>query len=199
MIRILILDRHPALRAGVRVVVEAERDLVVVGDTGVQEELLPLLRRTRPDVVLLDCHAPTIAGPSACRVIKGLLPAPRVLIYAAHADRRMRVAARVAGADGLLDKNSSALDLVRAIRVPPQRPPAARTDKAGRRTAGDAAARPQEARILELLLEDQAPLEIALALNMSRESVGGRVSDILDRLCVEARRTAADPCAWSAA
>jgi DNA-binding NarL/FixJ family response regulator len=77
MIRTLIVDRHPALRAGVKVVLEAEGDMVVVGDTGAQEELLPLLRRT---------------------------------------DERLRVAARIAGADGLLDKNSSALDLVQAIR-----------------------------------------------------------------------------------
>ena len=45
-----------------------------------------------------------------------MIPAPRVLIYSAYADERLGVAARVAGADGLLDKNSSALDLVQAIR-----------------------------------------------------------------------------------
>lgn len=116
MVRTLIVDRHPALRAGVKVVLEAERDMVVVGDTGAFEDLLPLLRRTRPDVVLLDCHPPKVAGLRACRLVKCLLPAPRVLIYSAYADERLRVAARVAGADGLLDKNSSALDLVQAIR-----------------------------------------------------------------------------------
>ena len=117
MIRILIVDHHPALRAGVKVVLEAEGDMVVVGDTGTQEELLPLLRRTRPDVVLLDCRPPKVTGLRACRLIKCLIPAPRVLIYSAYADERLGVAARVAGADGLLGKNSSALDLVQAIRV----------------------------------------------------------------------------------
>jgi two-component system, NarL family, invasion response regulator UvrY len=62
MIRTLIADHHPALRTGVKVVLEAERDTVVVGDTGALDELLPLLRRTRPDVVLLDCHPPKVAG-----------------------------------------------------------------------------------------------------------------------------------------
>jgi DNA-binding NarL/FixJ family response regulator len=117
MIRTLIVDHHPALRAGVKVVLEAEGDMVVVGDTGLQEELLPLLRRTRPDVVLLDCHPPILAGLRACRLAKCLLSAPRVLIYSAHADERLGVAARVAGADGLLGKNASALDLVQAIRA----------------------------------------------------------------------------------
>jgi DNA-binding NarL/FixJ family response regulator len=73
MIRILIVDHHPALRAGVKVVLEAEGDMVVVGDTGAQEELLPLLRRTRPDVVLLDCHPPKVADLRACRLIKCLI------------------------------------------------------------------------------------------------------------------------------
>jgi DNA-binding NarL/FixJ family response regulator len=117
MIRILIVDHHPALRAGVKVVLEAEGDMVVVGDTGAQEELLPLLRRTRPDVVLLDCHPPKVAGLRACRLVECLIPAPGVLIYSAYADGRLRVAARVAGADDLLGKNSSALDLVQAIRA----------------------------------------------------------------------------------
>jgi DNA-binding NarL/FixJ family response regulator len=76
MIRTLIVDDHPALRAGVKVVLEAEGDIVLVGDTGLQEELLPLLRRTRPDVVLLDCHPPMVTGLRACRLVKCLLPAP---------------------------------------------------------------------------------------------------------------------------
>jgi DNA-binding NarL/FixJ family response regulator len=195
MIRTLIVDRHPALRAGVQVVLEAERDMVVVGDTGALDELLPMLRRTRPDVVLLDCHPPKVAGLRACRLVKCLLPAPRVLIYSAYADERLRVAARVAGADGLLDKNSSALDLVQAIRGV----------HSGRRLLGtiepidvqDAARLldRQEARILAMLLDDALPSEIAVALSMSPASVGRRVHDILGRLCAEPPWTSADiPC-----
>jgi DNA-binding NarL/FixJ family response regulator len=195
MIRTLIVDHFPALRAGVKVVLEAERDMVVVGDTGAPDELLPLLRRTRPDVVLLDCHPPKVAGLRACRLVKCLLPAPRVLIYSAYADERLRVAARVAGADGLLDKNSSALDLVQAIRGV----------HSGRRLLGtiepiavqDAARLldRQEARILAMLLDDVLPSEIAVALSMSPASVGRRVTDILGRLCAEPPWTSADiPC-----
>jgi DNA-binding NarL/FixJ family response regulator len=195
MIRTLIVDRHPALRAGVEVVLEAERDIVVVGHAGGLDELLPLLRRTRPDVVLLDCHPPKLAGLRACRLVKCLLPAPRVLIYSAYADERLRVAARVAGADGLLDKNSSALDLVQAIRGV----------HSGRRLLGtiepiavqDAARLldRQEARILAMLLDDVPPSEIAVALSTSPASVGRRVTDILGRLCAEPPSTSADiPC-----
>jgi two-component system, NarL family, response regulator DevR len=195
MIRTLIVDRHPALRAGVQVVLEAERDMVVVGDTGALDELLPMLRRTRPDVVLLDCHPPKVAGLRACRLVKCLLPAPRVLIYSAYADERLRVAARVAGADGLLDKNSSALDLVQAIR----------SVHSGRRLLEPIEPRDvqdamrsldrQDAQILEMLLDDTPPSEIAVALSMSPASVGRRVHDILGRLCAEPPWTSADiPC-----
>jgi two-component system, NarL family, response regulator DevR len=195
MIRTLIVDRHPALRAGVKVVLEAEREMVVVGDTGALDELLPLLRRTRPDVVLLDCHPPMGADPRACRLVKCLLPAPRVLIYSAYADDRLRVAARVAGADGLLDKNSSALDLIQAIRGV----------HSGRRLLepiepGDVkdATRlldRQEAQILAMLLDDVPPSEIAVALSMPPATVGRRVNDILGRLCAEPPWNAGDvPC-----
>jgi DNA-binding NarL/FixJ family response regulator len=196
MIRTLIVDHHPALRAGAKVVLEAERDMVVVGDTGAQEDLLPLLRRTRPDVVLLDCHPPKVVGLHACRLVKCLVPAPGVLIYSAYVDECLRLAARVAGADGLLDKNASALDLVRAIRVihaggrwllEPVRPDDVR--RAMRQLDR------QEAQILEMLLDDAPPAQIAVALSMPPASVRRRVNDILGRLCVEPPWPGADiPC-----
>jgi two-component system, NarL family, response regulator DevR len=195
MIRTLIVDHHPALRAGVKVVLEAESDMVVVGDTGLQEELLPLLRRTRPDVVLLDCHPPRVAGLRACRLVKCLLPAPRVLIYSAHADERLGVAARVAGADGLLDKNASALDLVQAIRI--VHGGAQLFERIGPGDVKQAmqVLDQQDAQILEMLLRRRPPSEIAVALGVPLASVDRGVSDILDRLCVELPGTVADePC-----
>jgi two-component system response regulator DevR len=195
MIRTLIVDHHPALRAGVKVVLEPERDMVVVGDTGAQDELLPLLRRTRPDVVLLDCHPPKVVGVRACRLVKCLVPAPRVLIYSAYADECLRVAARVAGADGLLDKNSSALDLVQAIRVIHRGRQLLEPVRSGDVQHAMLSLDGQEGQILEMLLDDTPPSEIALALSMSPASVGRRVDDILGRLCAEPPWTSADiPC-----
>ena len=194
MIRTLIVDHHPALRAGVKVVLEAEGDMVV-GETGAQEELLPLLRRTRPDVVLLDCRPPKVTGLRACRLIKCLIPAPRVLIYSAYADERLGVAARVAGADGLLGKNSSALDLVQAIRVVHSGRQLLEPIRPGDVQHAMRSLDRQEAQILEMLLDDMPPSEIAVALSMAPASVGRRVDDILGRLCAEPPRTSADiPC-----
>ena len=195
MIRTLIVDRHPALRAGVKVVLEAERDMVVVGDTGALDQLLPLLRRTRPDVVLLDCHPPMVADLRACRLVKCLLPAPRVLIYSAYADDRLRVAARVAGADGLLDKNSSALDLIQAIRGVHSGRRLLEPIELGEVQDATRLLDRQEAQILAMLLDDVPPSEIAVALSMPAATVGRRVNDILRRLCAEPPWNAADvPC-----
>jgi two-component system, NarL family, response regulator DevR len=194
MIRTLIVDHHPALRAGVKVVLEAEGDMAVVGDTGLQEELLPLLRRTRPDVVLLDCHPPRVAGLRACRLAKCLLPAPRVLIYSAHADERLGVAARVVGADGLLGKNASALDLVQAIRI--VHGGAQLFERIGPGDVQQAMQLldQQQAQILKMLVRRRPPSEIAVALGVPLASVDRRVSDILDRLCVESPTAADEPC-----
>jgi DNA-binding NarL/FixJ family response regulator len=195
MIRTLIVDRHPALRAGVKVVLEAERDLVVVGDTGALDELLPLLRRTRPDVVLLDCHPPMVADLRACRVVKCLLPAPRVLIYSAYADDRLRIASRVAGADGLLDKNSSALDLVQAIRGVHSGRRLLEPVEPGDVHDATRLLNRQEAQILAMLLDDVPPSGIAVALGMPPATVGRRMNDILGRLCAGPPWSAPDvPC-----
>jgi two-component system response regulator DevR len=200
MIRTLIVDHHPALRAGVKLVLEGTGDIVVVGDTGAQDELLPRLRRTRPDVVLLDCHPPKVVGLRACRVIKGLLPAPRVLIYSAYADERLRVAARIAGADGLLDKKCSALDLIQAIRVIHGGHQLLEPVQPGDVERAMRLLDPQQAQILQMLLDDASPSEIAAALGVPPASLGRRVSDILDRLCVEPPWGVADkPCERPAA
>ena len=195
MIRTLILDHHPVLRAGVKVVLDAEGDMMVVGDTGAPPELLPLLRRTRPDVVLLDCRPPVVVGLRACRLIKCLLPAPRVLIYSAYADERLRVAARVAGADGELDKGSSALDLVQAIRLVHEGRQMHEPIRPGEAQRAMQLLDPRDAQILEMLLDDAPLSEIAVALGVSPASVWRRSSDILDRLCMEPLRSAEDkPC-----
>ena len=136
-----------------------------------------------------------VADLRACRLVKCLLPAPRVLIYSAYADDRLRVAARVAGADGLLDKNSSALDLVQAIRgVHNGRRLLEPIDPGDVQDATRLLDR-QEAQILAMLLADVARSEIAVALNMPPATVGQRVDDILARLCAESPSNSADiPC-----
>ena len=86
MIRILVVDDHPALRAGLGAVLEAEPGLVYVGAVaGDHESLWPALDSIRPDVVLLDFHLPQDDGLQMCERIKQRVLAPKVILYSAHA------------------------------------------------------------------------------------------------------------------
>ena len=118
MIRVIAIDDHPALRAGVRTVIEAEPGLVFAGDSpGTEESVWPLLRRTAPDVVLLDYHLPGIDGLQLCHHIKRGLTPPRVLLYSAYASPPLALPALLARADGLIDKGLPARELFEAIRL----------------------------------------------------------------------------------
>jgi DNA-binding NarL/FixJ family response regulator len=116
MIRVAIVDDHPALRAGLKTVLDVEPGLVVAGVATSREQLFPMLRRSAPDVVLLDYHLPDGDGLVLCRQIKQVVRAPRVIVYSAYTNDRLRLAAIVAGADAALNKNAPAREVFDAIR-----------------------------------------------------------------------------------
>ena len=135
-----------------------------------------------------------VADLRACCLVKCLLPAPRVLIYSAYADDRMHVAARVAGADGLLVNNSSALDLVQAVRGVHSGRRLIEPIEPGDLQDATRLLDRQEAQILAFRLDDLSPSEIAVGLSMPPATIGRRVNDILDRLCVESWSAVDVPC-----
>src|SRR5262245_12363130 len=98
MIRILLVDDHPAMRAGLTGVLAAEPGTVPLDSIASGDELEPALRRCRPDVVLLDYHLPGSDGLVLCRQVKRTVPAPAVLIYSAYADAELAIPAVLAGA-----------------------------------------------------------------------------------------------------
>jgi DNA-binding NarL/FixJ family response regulator len=117
MIRVAVVDDHPALRAGLHTVIDAEPGLLFVGESnGTDETLWPMLQRVKPDVVLLDYHLPHGDGFQLCHHIKQKPPPPKVLVYSAYASPALAVPAALAKADGLLDKGAAARELFDAIR-----------------------------------------------------------------------------------
>jgi DNA-binding NarL/FixJ family response regulator len=118
MIRVMIVDDHPALRAGLRAVLDAEPGIVFAGESaGDEESVWPTLNRSRPDLVLLDYHLPRGDGLQLCFRLKHEVPAPRVIVFSAYASPSLALPARLAQADGLLAKDLGARDLFHSIRA----------------------------------------------------------------------------------
>lgn len=181
MIRILIVDDHPAMRAGLNGVLTAEPGIVPLGSASSADELLPALNRTKPDVVLLDYHLPDADGLVVCREIKRQMPAPKVLIYSAYADAELAIPAILAGADGLLHKSAPAPELYNAIRT------VARGDRVIPPVTADLvrsfSERLDEADlpVLGLALDGSTPAEIATTLRLDANEVAQRVERMLER------------------
>lgn len=189
MIRLLIIDDHPAVRAGLIAVLRSEPGFVPVGAVGDEREGWVVASRTEPDVILLDLHLPEGDSLAFCRRIKAALPATRVMIYSAFADQLLGVAAALAAADGLLDKTAPMLELFDAIRRvhkgEPALPPITAAELADVRALLPTADWP----IVALLLDGASEQEIAETLALGKEAVGGRVKRILARLAPSASRS----------
>jgi DNA-binding NarL/FixJ family response regulator len=116
-IRVVILDDHPAMRAGLTGLLTGEPQLQPLGAVACAAELYATLHRARADVVLLDYHLPDDDGLHVCRTLKQRDRVQGVLLYSAFAGPRLAIPAALAGADGLLHTSAPAPELYRAIRA----------------------------------------------------------------------------------
>jgi DNA-binding NarL/FixJ family response regulator len=117
MIRVLVVDDHPVLRAGLEAVLRAEPGFVCVGGAEDGEAMWRMLRRTRPDVVVLDHRLGDEDGVELCRALRAEPVAPSVLLYTADPTPALERSALGAGASGLIDKAVDVDALFDAIRV----------------------------------------------------------------------------------
>lgn len=182
MIRVAIVDDHPAIRMGLASALGSEPDLVPVGSATQPEELPPLLYRTRPDVVVLDYHLPRRDGLSICRQIKAEVPAPAVLLYSAYADASLVVPAIIAGAGGIVHKNAAPRDLFQAIRVVAQGGTALPPIPADLLELAGDALDPEDLPILGMLINRTPHSDIAAALRLSSQALAHRITEMLNRL-----------------
>jgi DNA-binding NarL/FixJ family response regulator len=116
MLRIALLDDHPAVLAGLRRLIDSEPDLTVVAAASTAHELARELGGLRPDVLVLDYDLARDDGLAQCRRIKSRPQPPAVIIYSAYAGPTLTLAARVAQADGVVDKTEPARTLLTALR-----------------------------------------------------------------------------------
>jgi DNA-binding NarL/FixJ family response regulator len=180
--RIAILDPQPAVRAGLTMLLRAEPGLVPVGSAATAEEIQALLGRAHPDVLLIEYALPGGDGLHICRRVKAMPNAPAVILYTADGDPGVRLGARVAGADGLVDKAAPPSELFNAIRTVSRGGtvlPAvtrAQLDEAAHRVD------PDDLPLLALLV-DRTPLtEAAEALRLDRRKLARRIERMLGRL-----------------
>jgi two-component system response regulator NreC len=116
-IRILLVDDHAMLRAGLRALLEAEPGMDVVGEAGTGEEGIAMTERVRPDVVVMDLSMPGIGGLEATRRISQAGQGTRVLVLTMHGEEEHLLPVLEAGGSGYVNKRSADEELIEAIRT----------------------------------------------------------------------------------
>ena len=115
-LRVLLVDDHEVVRAGIKVLVDAQEDMVVVGEAGTAKEGIRRVGFDEPDVVVLDVRLPDGSGVEACRDIRSRFPDVKVLMLTSFADEEALMAAILAGASGYVLKRVKTTDLIDDIR-----------------------------------------------------------------------------------
>ncbi len=116
-IRVLIADDHTILRSGVRLLLEVEPDIDVVGEALDGQEAIAKVETLHPDVVLMDISMPELDGLEATRQIKSRWPEVNILILTMHRSDEYFFETLKAGASGYILKVADTEDLVQAVRV----------------------------------------------------------------------------------
>ncbi len=116
-IRILLIDDHSVLRAGLRMLLNAEKDMLVVGEASNAAEGLQQAAEFQPDIVLLDISMPNASGLDTLREMKKIAPSSLVIILTMHDDESYLRIALSSGASGYVLKQAANSELLAAIRV----------------------------------------------------------------------------------
>jgi DNA-binding NarL/FixJ family response regulator len=196
-IRIVIVDDHAMLRAGLEQLLGGEADLEVVGTAASGDEAVTVVRELRPDVVLMDLQMPGVDGVSATREIVGEELAD-VLVLTSYSDAERIVGALDAGALGYLLKDAEPEEVLRGIRAvargeSPIDPKAARELLGARRTTAAAGVdlTPRESEVLALVRQGLANKQIARRLGISERTVKAHLTSTFQRIGVVDRTQAA--------
>jgi two-component system, NarL family, response regulator LiaR len=196
-IRILIVDDHAVVRQGLRMFLDLDSDLEVIGEAENGQEALRLAHELLPDVILMDLLMPVMNGIDAITAIKQALPEVEIIALTSVLEDSSVVGAVRAGAIGYLLKDTKADELIRAIKaaaagqvqLSPQA--AARLMREVRAPESPETLTERETEVLRLIGSGKSNKEIALALTIGEKTVKTHVSNILGKLGVSSRTQAA--------
>jgi two-component system NarL family response regulator len=116
-IRVLVCDDHDLFRKGLRMVLEAEEDIVVVAEAADGEQAVARVEELAPDVVLMDVRMPRMGGIDATRIIRQLFPTTRIIVLTVSDEEDDLYGAVKAGANGYLLKEVSIEEVADAVRA----------------------------------------------------------------------------------
>lgn len=195
MIRLVLSDDHPVVRAGMRALLEAEPDLAVVGEASSAEEAVALASTPGVDLVLMDLQFPgRLQGVDATRRIRSTPGAPRVLVLTNYDTDADILGAIEAGASGYLLKDAPPGELVAAIRAAAAGESALAPAVASRLDASqrspDQRLTVRESEVLALVAAGSTNREIGQALFLSEATVKSHLVHIFTKLGVGSRTAA---------
>lgn len=191
-LRLVLVDDHPVVRAGLRALIESSDDLEVVGEASDAEAAAEVVAATRPDVVLMDLSlGDGVGGIEATRRLTAVADGPAVLVLTTYDTESDILRALDAGARGYLLKDAPPAELFAGIRAVAKGEPALAPSVAATLMRRAASPEPRmterEVEVLELLADGQGNREMAKALFVSEATVKSHLSHIYTKLGVDTR------------
>ncbi len=195
-IKVLLADDHVVVRQGLRALLASEEDIEIVGEADNGRQAVQLVRRTMPDVVVMDIAMPVLNGLEATRQITRAMPSTKVLILSSYSDDEYVQQLTEAGAAGYLVKQTAANDLLKAIREAHRgnaffSPSIAKRlrDQCREAFASGQPVKPathylttREAEVLQLIAEGRANKQIAGELCISIKTVEKHRQQVMNKL-----------------
>jgi DNA-binding NarL/FixJ family response regulator len=190
--RVLIADDHGIVRSGLRLLLERQPDIEVIGEAADGAEAREIAVRERPDLAILDVRMPKLTGLQVTRELKKQAPEVSVLILSMHDDERYLFEALKAGASGYVLKTQADTDLMEAIRAvergEPFLTPAAQQAlikdvlERGRESENKEELTPREEEIVKLVAEAHTTRQIAEILHLSEKTVENHRGNAMRKL-----------------